>query len=39
MTQAILAVVPGLVVWMVVATLFNFGLRAGLDGYALAEPR
>jgi len=38
MTRAILAVVAGLVVWMVVATLLNFGLRAGLAGYSLAEP-
>ena len=38
MTRAILAVVAGLVVWMVVATLLNFGLRAGLAGYTLAEP-
>jgi len=35
MTRAILAVVAGLVVWMVVATLLNFGLRAG---YTVAEP-
>jgi hypothetical protein len=38
MIRSILAVVAGLVVWMVVATLLNFGLRAGLAGYALAEP-
>jgi len=38
MTRAILAVVAGLVVWMVVATLLNFGLRAGLAGYTVAEP-
>jgi hypothetical protein len=38
MTRSILAVVAGLVVWMVVATLLNFGLRAGLAGYAVAEP-
>jgi hypothetical protein len=25
-------------VWMLVATLLNFGLRAGLAGYVLAEP-
>jgi hypothetical protein len=31
-------VVAGLAVWMLVATLLNFGLRAGLAGYALAEP-
>jgi hypothetical protein len=38
MIRSILAVVAGLVVWMVVATLLNFGLRAGLAGYAVAEP-
>jgi hypothetical protein len=38
MTRSILAVVAGLVVWMVVATLLNFGLRAGLPGYTQAEP-
>src|SRR6476646_4258380 len=30
MKRAILAVLAGLVVWMLVATLINFGLRAGL---------
>ena len=30
--------VAGLVVWMVVATLLNFGLRAGIAGYTQAEP-
>src|SRR6476646_2076812 len=38
MKRAILAVVAGLAVWMLVATLLNFGLRAGLAGYTLAEP-
>ncbi|MBZ5506700.1 MAG: hypothetical protein LAO78_14690 [Acidobacteriia bacterium] len=38
MTRSILAVVSGLVAWMVVATLLNFGLRAGLAGYTQAEP-
>jgi hypothetical protein len=38
MIRSIFAVVVGLVVWMLVATLLNFGLRAGLAGYALAEP-
>ncbi len=38
MKRAILAVVAGLVVWTLVATLLNFGLRAGLAGYTLAEP-
>jgi hypothetical protein len=38
MKRSIFAVVAGLAVWMVVATLLNFGLRAGLPGYTLAEP-
>jgi hypothetical protein len=38
MKRAIFAVVAGLVVWMVVATLLNFGLRAGIAGYTQAEP-
>lgn len=38
MKQSILAVVAGLVVWVLVATLLNFGLRAGIAGYAQAEP-
>lgn len=38
MIRSILAVVAGLVVWGLVATLLNFGLRAGLAGYAQAEP-
>ena len=38
MVRSILAVVAGFVVWALVATLLNFGLRAGLAGYALAEP-
>ena len=38
MRRSIFAVVGGLAVWIVVATLLNFGLRAGLAGYALAEP-
>lgn len=28
----------GIVLWAVVATLLNFGLRAGIPGYTLAEP-
>jgi hypothetical protein len=31
--------VAGLLAWIVVATLLNFGLRLWLPGYALAEPR
>ena len=38
MKRSILAVVAGLTVWMLVATLLNFGLRAGLAGYTQAEP-
>ena len=38
MTRSILAILAGFVVWAVVATLINLGLRAGLAGYALAEP-
>jgi hypothetical protein len=38
MKRAIFAVVAGLTVWMLVATLLNFGLRAGLAGYTRAEP-
>lgn len=38
MKRSIFAVVAGLVVWLVVATLLNFGLRAGLAGYTQAEP-
>lgn len=38
MKRAILAMVAGLVVWTVVATLLNFGLRASIPGYTAAEP-
>src|SRR5260370_42600833 len=38
MKRSIFAVAAGLVVWALVATLLNFGLRAGLAGYSLAEP-
>lgn len=38
MIRSILAFVAGLALWVVVATLLNFGLRAGLPGYAQAEP-
>jgi hypothetical protein len=38
MKRTILAFLTGLVVWVVVATLLNVGLRAGMAGYALAEP-
>src|SRR5262249_16354502 len=36
--RSILAVLAGLLLWAVVATLLNFGLRAGIPGYKLAEP-
>ena len=38
MVRSIVAVVAGLVAWGLVATLLNFGLRAGIAGYAQAEP-
>jgi len=38
MLRSIFAVLAGLVVWILVATLLNFGLRAGIAGYTLAEP-
>jgi hypothetical protein len=38
MKRSILALVAGLVLWALVATLLNRGMRAGLPGYALAEP-
>src|SRR5215469_8547897 len=38
MKRSIFAFVAGLVLWMLVATVLNRVLRAGLPGYALAEP-
>jgi hypothetical protein len=38
MKRLILAAVMGLVVWVLVASLLNRGLRVGLTGYAAAEP-
>ena len=38
MKRTLIALVAGLALWVVVATLLNLGLRAGLAGYALAEP-
>lgn len=38
MKRLISGFVIGLVVWALVATVLNLGLRAGLAGYALAEP-
>ena len=37
MKRSILAVVTGLVVWVLVVSLLNRGLRFGLAGYAVAE--
>lgn len=38
MKRSILALVAGFVLWFVVVTLLNFGLRAGIPGYHQAEP-
>lgn len=38
MKRSIFALVAGLVLWVLVASVLNRGLRAGLPGYALAEP-
>ena len=38
MKRSIFALVVGLVLWVLVATLLNRLLRVGLPGYALAEP-
>jgi hypothetical protein len=38
MKRSIFAVLGGIVVWVLVASLLNRGLRIGLAGYALAEP-
>jgi hypothetical protein len=38
MKRSIFALVAGLGLWVVVATLLNRGLRAGFAGYVLAEP-
>src|SRR5437899_11268224 len=38
MKRLIFALVAGLALWVVVATLLNLGLRAAFAGYALAEP-
>ena len=39
MIRAILAFIVGLVVWLLVASVLNRGLRLGLEGYAAAEPQ
>ena len=38
MWRTVLAVVGGLVAWMLIATLLNIGLRQALPGYSEAEP-
>jgi hypothetical protein len=38
MKRSILALIAGLVLWVLVASLLNRGLRAGLPGYVSAEP-
>src|SRR5579864_3472316 len=38
MKRSIFAVLGGIVVWVLVASLLNRGLRIVLTGYALAEP-
>ena len=38
MKRSVLAVIVGLVIWVVVVSLLNRGLRIGLTGYAAAEP-
>jgi peptidoglycan/LPS O-acetylase OafA/YrhL len=38
MKRSILGFLAGLAVWTLVATLLNFGLRAGIPGYTAAEP-
>ena len=38
MIRPVFAVITGFVVWLVVATLGNFLIRAMLPGYAAAEP-
>ncbi len=37
MWRTVLAVLGGLVAWVVIVTLINFGLRAALPGYTAAE--
>ena len=38
MKRSIFALLAGFALWAVVATLLNFGLRAGIPGYHQAEP-
>jgi hypothetical protein len=37
MWRIVISIVAGLVAWMVIVTLLNFGLRAALPGYHAAE--
>lgn len=37
MGRAIVSIIAGLVAWVVVVTLLNFGLRAAIPGYHAAE--
>jgi hypothetical protein len=39
MKRFILALLAGLVVWVLVISLLNRGLRVAVEGYAAAEPR
>jgi hypothetical protein len=39
MKRAILAVLGGLVTWILVVSVLNRGLRLALEGYSAAEPR
>ena len=39
MARSILAFIVGLVVWVLVASVLNRGLRLALGGYAAAEPQ
>jgi hypothetical protein len=38
MKRSVLALIAGLAVWVLVASLLNRGLRVGFAGYAAAEP-
>jgi hypothetical protein len=38
MVRTVLAIIAGLVMWMLVATILDIGLRHALPGYQAAEP-
>lgn len=38
MARTVLAVIGGLLAWVLIVTLLNFSLRVGLPGYRAAEP-